>query len=78
MKLNNQIAEVLIDILLTFLGSLQIQALVTFKPGLRAGVNFSHFSKGIIPVYYSDINHANVVFSIDGTYTFDVKLKQCF
>lgn len=29
--------------------------------------------KGIIPVYYSDINHTNVVFSIGGTYTFDLK-----
>jgi len=50
---------------------------------LGAGFNFTpnfgieaRVKKGIIPVYYSDIDsvdHTNVVFSLGATYTFDVK-----
>lgn len=46
MKLNAQITKGLIVILFTFFGISQTQAQVTFKPGLRAGVNFAHFTKG--------------------------------
>lgn len=35
------------------LGMFQIEAQVTFKPGIRAGLNFSHFSKGD-QAYYED------------------------
>ncbi|TDE31722.1 porin family protein [Flavobacterium ranwuense] len=37
--------------LCVFFGIAQTQAQVTFKPGLRAGLNFSHFTKG--DNYYS-------------------------
>jgi len=46
MKLNNQITKGLIVILFTLFGIVQTQAQVSFKPGLRAGANFSHFTKG--------------------------------
>jgi hypothetical protein len=32
----------------------KIEAQVTFKPGIRAGVNLSHFSKGDGYTYYYD------------------------
>lgn len=59
MKLNAQITKGLIVILFTFFGISQTQAQVTFKPGLRGGANFSHFTKG--DYYYSDniSNNAN-------------------
>lgn len=52
MKLNNQIAKALIVILFAFFGTFQTQAQVSFKPGLRGGANFSHFTKG--NYYYSN------------------------
>ncbi|MBC7844920.1 MAG: outer membrane beta-barrel protein [Flavobacterium sp.] len=58
MKLKNQIAKGLIFIFFAFLGVLQTQAQVTFKPGLRAGANFSHFTKG--DYYYSNTVPNNV------------------
>lgn len=57
MKLKNQIIKTLIVILFAFFGTLQTQAQVTFKPGLRAGANFSHFTKG--DYYYSNNNNNN-------------------
>jgi hypothetical protein len=52
MKLNDQIAKGRIMIFFVFFGVLQTQAQVTFKPGLRGGANFSHFTKG--DYYYSN------------------------
>lgn len=46
MKLNNRVAKGLTFIILTFFGIVQTQAQVTFRPGLRGGANFSHFTKG--------------------------------
>ncbi|NDP28437.1 MAG: porin family protein [Flavobacterium sp.] len=47
---------------------------------LGAGYNFTpnfgietRVKKGIINVYYDDVNHTNVVFSLGVNYTFDVK-----
>ena len=43
---------------LLFLGVLQTQAQVTFKPGIRAGANFSHFSnRDRYDNYYSETNN---------------------
>lgn len=64
MKLNNQITKTLIVILFIFFGILQTQAQVSFKPGLRGGANFSHFTKG--NYYYSNSNPNNVSY---GTHT---------
>jgi hypothetical protein len=58
MKFNNQIAKALIVILFAFFGSFQTQAQVTFRPGLRGGANFSHFTKG--NYYYSNAIPNNV------------------
>lgn len=55
MKLNNRFAKGLIMIFFAFFGMLQTQAQVTFKPGLRGGANFSHFTKG--DYYYSNNNN---------------------
>lgn len=51
---------------------------LSFKLG--AGYNFTknfgieaRVKKGIIPVIDYDTNHTNVVFSVGGTYTFDIK-----
>jgi hypothetical protein len=58
MKLNNRIAKGLIIIFFAFFGALQAQAQVSFKPGLRGGANFSHFTKG--DYYYSNTVPNNV------------------
>ncbi|SHG81766.1 Outer membrane protein beta-barrel domain-containing protein [Flavobacterium fluvii] len=55
MKLNNQIAKGLIVVIFALFGIVQTQAQVTFKPGLRGGANFSHFTKG--DYYYSNNNN---------------------
>jgi hypothetical protein len=54
MNTNNQLAKGILIILFTFFGISQTNAQVTFRPGLRAGANFSHFTKG--SDYYYDIN----------------------
>jgi hypothetical protein len=59
MKLNNQIAKRLIIILFAFFGAMQTQAQVTFRPGLRGGANFSHFTKGNDYYYYSNSLSSN-------------------
>lgn len=59
MKLNNQITKTLIVVLFVFFGILQTQAQVTFKPGLRAGANFSHFTKGNDYDYNNTSNNVN-------------------
>jgi hypothetical protein len=46
MKLNNSIAKAVILVLFAFFGIVQTQAQVTFRPGIRGGANFSHFTKG--------------------------------
>lgn len=45
MKLNNKITKGLLLILFTFFGMAESNAQVTFRPGIRAGANFSHFTK---------------------------------
>lgn len=57
MKLNNRIAKGLIILFFAFFGALQTQAQVSFKPGLRGGANFSHFTKG--DYYYSNTNNVD-------------------
>lgn len=52
MKFNSQIVKALIVILFVFFGVFQTQAQVTFRPGIRGGANFSHFTKG--NYYYSN------------------------
>lgn len=59
MKLNNQITKTFILILFVFFGVLQTQAQVTFKPGIRAGANFSHFTKGDYYDYNNISNNVN-------------------
>jgi hypothetical protein len=61
MKFTNQIAKALIIILIVFFGTFQTQAQVSFKPGLRGGANFSHFTKGNDYYYNGGINN-NVSF----------------
>ena len=45
------------------LGMSQIEAQVSFKPGIRAGLNFSHFTKGDISYYNNDSNSQRREFS---------------
>jgi hypothetical protein len=53
MKFRNKITKVILILFFAILGILQTQAQVSFRPGLRGGANFSHFSKGS-NYYYSD------------------------
>ncbi|WP_281321872.1 outer membrane beta-barrel protein [Flavobacterium aestivum] len=53
MKFNKQISKGILILLLSFFGILQAQAQVSFRPGLRAGANFSHFTKGGDYYYYN-------------------------
>jgi hypothetical protein len=59
MKFNNQITKGILILLFAFLGIMETQAQVTFRPGLRAGANFSHFTKG--SNYYYDPYDPNPV-----------------
>jgi hypothetical protein len=61
MKLNNKIAKALIVIFFVFFGSFQTRAQVTFRPGLRGGANFAHFTKGN-DYYSNNSNFSNVNF----------------
>lgn len=61
MKLNYLLTKGIVILLFTFLGIAQSQAQVTFKPGLRGGANFSHFTKG--DYYYDDYVPERVDFS---------------
>lgn len=54
MNFTNQISKGILILLFTFFGILQAQAQVSFRPGLRGGANFSHFTKG--SDYYYDVN----------------------
>jgi hypothetical protein len=56
MKFNKEISKGILILLLTFFGILQTQAQVTFRPGLRGGANFSHFTKGNDYYYYDTDN----------------------
>lgn len=58
MKLNNWINRGLIIMFFAFFGVMQTKAQVSFRPGLRGGANFSHFTKG--DYYYSDNMPNNV------------------
>ena len=49
--------KIFIITLLTFFGMTQAQ--VTFKPGLRAGANFAHFTKGDDYSYYNGTTYVN-------------------
>ncbi|PWA09104.1 outer membrane beta-barrel protein [Flavobacterium laiguense] len=57
MKTSNQISKGISIIFFILFGISQTQAQVTFKPGIRAGANFSHFTKG--SGYYSDPYDSN-------------------
>lgn len=50
--------KVAIVALLSFFGLTQVNAQVSFKPGFRAGLNLSHFSKGN-DAYYNDSSSSN-------------------
>jgi hypothetical protein len=52
MNLINKRIKGLLVLLFLFFGLGQVKAQVTFKPGLRGGANFSHFTKG--SNYYAD------------------------
>jgi hypothetical protein len=52
MKFNNKITKGILILVFVIFGMLQTQAQVSFRPGLRGGANFSHFTKG--SNYYSD------------------------
>ena len=47
----------------------KIEAQVTFKPGIRAGVNLSHFSKGDGYTYYYDSYNPYLVNNNDGDFS---------
>jgi hypothetical protein len=47
----------------------KIEAQVTFKPGIRAGVNLSHFSKGDGYTYYYDAYNPYQVNNNDGDFS---------
>ena len=52
MKYSNEITKGILILVFAFFGMLQTQAQVSFRPGLRGGANFSHFTKG--SNYYAD------------------------
>jgi len=67
MKFKNQIAKGIFIILFIFFGITQTQAQVSFRPGLRGGANFSHFTKGS-DYYYDPYNPTNTnISNIDYT-----------
>jgi len=51
--------KILIAAFFIAIGISQSQAQVTFKPGIRAGANFSHFTKGDYNGYYYDDDYYN-------------------
>jgi hypothetical protein len=60
MKFNNQISKGILILLFTIFGILQTQAQVSFRPGLRGGANFTHFTRGN-KNYYDPYNPSNNV-----------------
>lgn len=56
MKFNNQIIKGILILLFVVFGTVQTKAQASFKPGLRGGANFSHFTKGNVYDYYYDEN----------------------
>lgn len=46
MNTKKQFNKGIVIILFAFFGIAQAEAQVTFRPGLRGGANFSHFTKG--------------------------------
>jgi hypothetical protein len=61
MKFTNQISKGILILLFTFFGILQAKAQVSFRPGLRGGANFSHFTRGNNYYYYDPYNPSNNV-----------------
>jgi hypothetical protein len=60
MNFTNQISKGILILLFTFIGTLHSQAQVSFRPGLRGGANFSHFTRGN-DYYYDPYNPSNNV-----------------
>lgn len=56
MNNKNQLNRGILVLFLVFFGTLQTQAQVTFRPGLRGGGNFTHFTKGNDYYYYDTDN----------------------
>ena len=57
MKTRIKTSKVLLIMFFIFLGVFQSKAQVTFRPGVRGGANFSHFTKG--NDYYGSYNSSN-------------------
>jgi len=57
-KINNTLSTLLIITFFTFIGSINSYAQVSFRPGIRSGANFSHFTKGN-DYYYDPSNPEN-------------------
>jgi hypothetical protein len=72
MNFTNQISKGILILLFAFFGTLQSQAQVSFKPGLRAGANFSHFTRGN-DYYYDPYNPSN-----NGSQSVDYSTKTDF
>lgn len=49
--------KILIVAVFALIGISNAEAQVTFKPGIRAGANFSHFTKGDSDFYYEDFSY---------------------
>ncbi|ESU23778.1 hypothetical protein FEDK69T_11860 [Flavobacterium enshiense DK69] len=49
--------KLIASIVFCFLGLTQMNAQVTFRPGIRGGLNFSHFTKGDNYYYYDNNGH---------------------
>ena len=63
--------------IIALLGFTQTQAQVTFKPGLRGGVNFAHFTKGNTYTSYTYDNNGNHVSSPSNNDNFKSKTDKC-
>jgi hypothetical protein len=51
--------KTIITLIIAFFGLTQVKAQVTFRPGLRGGLNFSHLSKGD-QAFYDDNETSNI------------------
>jgi len=65
MKFNTKLSKGILFLLFTIFGISQAQAQVSFRPGLRGGANFSHFTRG--SNYYYDFNNPSNNGNIDYT-----------
>jgi hypothetical protein len=64
MNFTNQISKGILILLFTFFGIQQMHAQVTFRPGFRAGANFSHFTEG--DYYDNSYNNTNYYEDLNG------------